>query len=116
MAEQFVLIPGRTNRQGTGLNQGKDSSDYRKEIETLVMAPVDMERLELSVDDCVRVWNSHGDVVTSCRPPKGEELPSGIVFIGYGELSSQLMGADTHGTGMPDSKGIDVFIAKAENA
>jgi formylmethanofuran dehydrogenase subunit D len=116
MAERFVLIPGRTSRQGTGLNQGKNSPEYRSEIETLVMAPVDMERLGVSPDDAVRMWNSNGEVVTSCRPPKGEELPSGIVFIGYGELSSQLMGADTHGTGMPDSKGIDVFVAKAENS
>jgi formylmethanofuran dehydrogenase subunit D len=28
----------------------------------------------------------------------------------YGDRSSRLMGGDTHGTGMPTSKGIDVRI------
>jgi len=41
---------------------------------------------------------------------KGDELPPGLLFIAYGDLSSRLMGGDTHGSGMPTSKGIDVEL------
>ena len=43
-------------------------------------------------------------------PSKGDELPEGLLFIAYGDLSSRLMGGDTHGSGMPTSKGIDVEL------
>ena len=33
-----------------------------------------------------------------------------LLFIAYGDLSSRLMGGDTHGSGMPTSKGIDVQL------
>jgi formylmethanofuran dehydrogenase subunit D len=36
-----------------------------------------------------------------------------VLFLPYGDLSSRLMGADTHGTGVPDSKGFDVYLEKA---
>jgi formylmethanofuran dehydrogenase subunit D len=32
----------------------------------------------------------------------------------YGPESSKLMDGETHGTGMPDSKGIEVEVAMAE--
>jgi len=41
-------------------------------------------------------------------------LPEGILFIGYGDASCRLMGADTHGSGMPTSKGLDVELEKIE--
>ena len=43
---------------------------------------------------------------------KGDELPPGVLFIAYGDLSSRLMGGDTHGSGMPTSKGLDVAMEK----
>ena len=43
---------------------------------------------------------------------KGDELQPGMLFISYGDKSSRLMGGETHGTGMPDSKGMDVQIEK----
>ena len=38
------------------------------------------------------------------------ELPPGLLFISYGDASSRLMGGETHGSGMPDSKGLDVTL------
>ena len=38
------------------------------------------------------------------------ELSTGLLFLSYGPMSSQLMGGDTHGTGMPDSKSFDVLL------
>jgi hypothetical protein len=38
-AESFILIPGRTSRQGTTLNESKLTGGYVEEISTLLMAP-----------------------------------------------------------------------------
>lgn len=113
MPEEFILIPGRTSRQGTSLNEGKYTETYLEEINTLQIAPQDMKRLGLSDGDQVRMWNDVGDVQVPCKTAKGDELPPGMLFISYGDKSSQLMGGETHGTGMPDSKGLDVFLERA---
>jgi formylmethanofuran dehydrogenase subunit D len=112
MAETFVLIPGRTSRQGTSLNEGKLGNEYRDEIGTLQVCPADMARLDLRDGDRVRLRSEHGQIEVPCRAAKGDELPPGILFIAYGDCSSRLMGGDTHGTGMPDSKGIEVELAR----
>lgn len=111
MAEEFILIPGRTSRQGTSLNEGKYTDEYRDEISTLKMNPADMQRLGIGPGDRVRMWNDLGDVVVRCESAK-EESPPGLLFISYGDISSRFMGADTHGSGMPDSKGMDVFVER----
>jgi formylmethanofuran dehydrogenase subunit D len=112
MPEQFILIPGRTSRQGTSLNEGKYTDEYQDEINTLQVAPQDMQRLGLSDGDNVRVWNDVGEIVVPVKTSKGDELPPGLLFISYGDKSSYLMGGETHGSGMPDSKGMDVFLEK----
>ena len=98
MAEAFILIPGRTSQQGVTLNEGKQ------------VAPEDMQRLELEDGDLVRVYNDVGEFTVPCKAARGDELPPGMLFISYGDNSSRLMGGDTHGCGMPDSKGLDVFL------
>jgi len=111
VAETFILIPGRTSRQGTSLNEGKYTEEYKEEINTLLMNPEDMTRLGLADDDVIRMWNECGDVLVVCKSGK-TELPPGLVFISYGDISCQLMAGETHGSGMPTSKGMDVFIEK----
>ena len=111
-ATQFVLIPGRSSRQGVTLNEGKYTDGYLDETSTLRMNPDDMQRMGVSTGDEVRMWNDIGEVVVPCRDAK-DECPEGLVFICYGDKSSQLMGGETHGSGMPDSKGLDVFIQPA---
>lgn len=113
MAEEFILIPGRTSTQGTTLNEGKYTDGYLKEIGTLQISSADMERLGLSDGDEVRLWNDVGEITVPCKACKGDELPPGILFISYGMWSSVLMGADTQGSGMPDSKGLDVYLEPA---
>jgi len=112
MDETFILIPGRTSRQGTTLNEGKFTADYVDETNTLFMCPDDMKRLQLVNGQRVRMRSEHGVIELPCQAAKGGELPTGLLFMPYGDLSSRLMGADTHGTGMPDSKGFDVTIEK----
>jgi formylmethanofuran dehydrogenase subunit D len=113
MPETFILIPGRTSRQGTSLNEGKLKAEYREETHTLFMAPADMKRLGLAGGDRVRLRSEQGQVELTCRPAKEGELPPGLLFLPYGDPSSRLMGGDTHGTGMPNSKGIDVELERA---
>jgi formylmethanofuran dehydrogenase subunit D len=41
---------------------------------------------------------------------KATDIPAGLVFVAYGYPVNQLVGGDTQGTGMPDSKGLDVEV------
>src|SRR5262249_26775790 len=108
----FILIPGRTSRQGTTLNEGKFSAAYVEETGTVLMSPTDMTRLALKAGDRVRLRSEQGEAVVTCQPAKAGELPPGLLFLPYGDASSRLMGGRTHGTGMPNSKGIDVSVEK----
>src|SRR5262245_1375955 len=112
MAETFILIPGRTSRQGTTLNESKLTGGYIEEISTLLIAPEDMTRLGLKNGDRVRLRSEQGQIELPCQGAKAGELPSGVLFLPYGDLSSRLMGGDTHGTGMPDSKSFDVELER----
>lgn len=113
MADSFILIPGRTARQGTTLNEGKYTDDYKDETNTLQIASEDMKRMGLADGDPVRMWNEVGSVVVPCKTAPAGELPPGLLFISYGPTSCHLMKAETHGSGMPDSKGMDVFLERA---
>lgn len=112
-AEVFILIPGRTSRQGTTLNEGKFTPGYVEEISTLLVSPEDMGRLGLKAGDRVRLRSEQGQIELPCQAAKAGELPPGVLFLPYGDLSSRLMGGDTHGTGMPDSKSFDVELERA---
>jgi formylmethanofuran dehydrogenase subunit D len=95
------------------LNEGKFCRDYLQETGAVQMAPEEMARLGLQAGDRLRLRSAHGQVEVPCQPAKAGELPPGLLFIPYGDVSSRLMGGNTHGTGMPDSKGIDVEIEVA---
>jgi formylmethanofuran dehydrogenase subunit D len=112
MAETFILIPGRTSRQGTALNEGKFTAAYVEETSTLLMCPDDMKRLGLAAGERVRLRTEQGAIELPCQAAKGGELPPGVLFLPYGNLSSRLMGGDTSGTGMPSSKSFDVELEK----
>ena len=113
MSETFILIPGRTSKQGCGISEGKFTEGYQAEINTLQVNPDDMERLELAAGDTVRLVTETGrQIDVAIKASKGDELPAGLLFIGYGDLSSKLMEGETHGSGMPTSKGFDVTMEK----
>lgn len=111
MPEKFILIPGRTSDQGCGISEGKFQEKYQTEINSLQVAPGDMQRLGLKAGDRVRLTGEEGQVVeVNVIQAKGDELPEGMLFIAYGDISSRMMGGDTHGSGMPTSKGMDVEL------
>ena len=110
MSETFILIPGRTSKQGCGISEGKFKEGYQSEINSLQVNPDDMERLGLSEGDRVRLTSEHGQIEIGIIQSPKDELPAGLLFIPYGDMSSRLMGGDTHGSGMPTSKGFDVEL------
>jgi len=114
MAETFILIPGRTSDQGCGISEGKYKEKYQQQINSLQVSPEDMERLGLEKGNRVRLTSEGGSVEVAVVPAKKGELPPGVLFIAYGDLSSRLMGGDTHGSGMPTSKGLDVELELLE--
>ncbi len=70
MPTEFILIRGRTSRQGTSLNEGKYSDGYRSEINTLLMNAQNLARLKPMVGDCVRMWNRVGEVIVPVKSGK----------------------------------------------
>jgi formylmethanofuran dehydrogenase subunit D len=110
MPEIFILIPGRTSKQGVGISEGKFKEGYQSETRTLQVAPKYMKRLGLKNDPVVRIKSDWGQIEVAVVAAKADELPTGLLFIAYGDLSSRLMGGETHGSGMPTSKGIDVEL------
>ena len=112
MSDIFILVPGRSSQQGCGINEGKFGDTYQEAISFVQMNPEDMERMEIENDESVELKSEFGSIEISVKAAKKDELPSGLLFMAYGHLSSQLMGGDTHGSGMPTSKGIDVEVRR----
>jgi formylmethanofuran dehydrogenase subunit D len=107
-SESFILIPGRSTEQGTSVGD-KSSDQYQEVTRTLRVNPADLARLGLRAGDRVRLRAGPAEIEVSCISA-GEELPSGMLFIAYGPESSKLLDGETQGTGMPDSKGIEVEL------
>jgi formylmethanofuran dehydrogenase subunit D len=104
----FLLIPGRSTEQGTSVGD-KSSPAYAEATRTLRMNPADMARLGLVEGASVRLRNARAEITVRCVSGK-DELPPGMLFIAYGPESSRLMDGETHATGMPDSKGLEVEL------
>ena len=115
MGHKMMLIPGRSSKQGTSLNQGKLKEEYQKVTSTLEMNKDDMDKMDLIDGDKVRLSNEIGETIVSCIGKKPEELSEGLLFIPYGPPSSQLMASDTAGSGMPLSKHMIVEVEKIKN-
>ena len=62
MAEPFILIPGRSAKQGCGISEGKFGESYQSETNILHVAAEDMKRLSLQNGDRVRLRSATGAV------------------------------------------------------
>jgi formylmethanofuran dehydrogenase subunit D len=116
MAETFTLIGGRSNKQGTSLCIGKLGAEYMEVTSTVEMNTDDMARLGVEEGGKLRLRSMIGETIVSCKGKKPKDLPGGLLFIAYGPNSSQLMGSDTAGTGMPISKNIEVEVEVIEKS
>ena len=107
--KRFILITGRTTKQGRSVHLGKDGKEFQEEISTLQMNAKDIEALQLQATDQVRLKTPHGSKVFKF---KKADIPQGLVFIAYGGFINSLIGSDTQATGMPNSKGIEVEVER----
>jgi formylmethanofuran dehydrogenase subunit D len=103
----LTLITGRSTEQGTGISNGKELESYRTATSVLQLNPADMERLGIQAGDLVRVKTAFGAAVVTCQPDK---LPEGMAFLAFGPASSELIGGETHASGMPDTKGFEIKL------
>lgn len=103
----FILIPGRTSKQGQQVNVGKDHPEYDVMVTTLTMSAADMQALGVTAGGSVRVRTESGEAVFRCQPGN---VPDGLLFVPYGPPTCRLMGGGTDGTGMPTSKGWEVEV------
>jgi formylmethanofuran dehydrogenase subunit D len=102
-----VFIAGRTIEQGQQEILGKHRDEYRAVVSTLQMNAEDLAQLGISPGMSVRARSEWGEAVF--QTVEGD-LPPGIAFVPYGPPTSQMMGGETLGTGMPNSRGWDVEI------
>ncbi len=106
--EEFILITGRTLKQGLALILGKESPEYIDEVSMVEMNKENMEQMGLQDGRQVRLGTEYGKITVRCR--SSTALPQGVLFMPYGPPANILIGPDTGSTGMPDSKGIEVEI------
>lgn len=104
---RFLMIPGRTSKQGVQVNVGKDHAAYEAMVTTLTMHPDDMKELGVVAGASVTVRTETGEATFTC---KDGNIPRGMLFVPYGPPTCQLMAGSTDGTGMPTSKGWDVEV------
>jgi len=104
----FLLNTGRTIKQGSYVER-KNSTAYRQEATSLHMHPVDMMDLEVDEESHVRVESDYGAVVMKVHPAVW--VFRGEVFVCLGPYANHLVSPETHGTGMPDFKGMIVDIS-----
>jgi formylmethanofuran dehydrogenase subunit D len=105
--KRFNLNASRTSKQGTLINVGKESEEYLEITNTMTMAAEDMAELGLAEGQSAVVRTEFGEATFKCQAGK---VPLGMIFVPYGPPTCKLMGGDTHGTGMPTSKGWEVEV------
>ena len=110
MKGQLILIPGRSSKQGVGLNKGKLKEEYIRVTNTLELSAEDALENGLETADIVKISNHVGETEVQVKVLKEGKLPVGYAFIPYGPPSSNLFDGETCGTGMPASKGMAIDI------
>ncbi|MFQ6079613.1 MAG: molybdopterin dinucleotide binding domain-containing protein [Thermodesulfobacteriota bacterium] len=106
-----ILISGRTLQQGTSLEVGKTSEEYFRNVAVAFMNEDDMKEIGAEEGKTVRVSTKFGSTVVLCKKSK---LDRGMIFMPFGPWTSVLIGIDTQGTGMPDSKGIEAEVSSTD--
>ena len=110
MTEQLILIPGRSSKQGVGLNKGKLKEEYIRVTTTLEISHEDAAELGLETADIVKISNHIGETEVQLKVLKEGKIPVGYAFIPYGPPSSCLFDGETCASGMPASKGMTINI------
>jgi len=110
-AKLFNLNSARSARQGSLINVGKDSEEYRNLTMSMTMCAEDMAEIGVAAGQPVLIRSEFGESQFTCEKGK---IPAGMILVPYGPPSCRLMGGDTDGTGMPTSKGLMVEVIPLE--
>lgn len=102
-----LLITVRTGRQGATMENGKLTPEYLEETSTLAINPDDFAALGMAPGQRARLKSSDGEVIVTCRSTTG---PRGLFFLPLGATANQLISGETHGSGVPDFKGLVVML------
>ncbi|EJG06959.1 MAG: molybdopterin dinucleotide binding domain-containing protein [Methanofollis liminatans] len=108
----FLFNTGRTSAQGTGLEH-KSGPEYREATSVCRMNPVDLMQLEIEAGERIRAAGPGGVVVL--RVAASDDIPQGTVFVPLGPYANAVVGGETHGTGMPDYKSVEVEIEPTDD-
>jgi formylmethanofuran dehydrogenase subunit D len=106
---KLTLITGRSTEQGIGISTGKSGSRYRSATTIVQLSASDMGRFGLHDGDTVRLRSRFGEATATCH---AEDLPEGLAFMAFGPATSQLTGDETHASGMPDGKALEVELER----
>ncbi|MDH7592834.1 MAG: molybdopterin dinucleotide binding domain-containing protein [Methanomicrobiales archaeon] len=102
---RLVFNTGRTIRQGNSV-ESKLSQEYEREVSTARLHPLDM--LELGLENGDRLLIDAGRASIVVRAEESEEVEPGTLFLPLGPYANHLISEETHCTGMPDYKSIEV--------
>jgi formylmethanofuran dehydrogenase subunit D len=103
----LILISGRSTEQGVGISAGKDQPEYQEATHVIELNPSDMQRSGLNDGTLVRIQSRYGRIDATCRR---SDIPEGLAFMAFGSACNRLVGGETHASGMPDSKHLNVVI------
>ena len=84
MKGQLILIPGRSAKQGVGLNKGKLKEEYIRVTTTLEISFEDAAELGLETADIVKISNHIGETEVQLKVLREGKIPVGYAFIPYG--------------------------------
>jgi formylmethanofuran dehydrogenase subunit D len=112
---KMILVSGRSLEQGLGKEASKFSKRYIDATTVCQIDPEDMRKLNIGDGGSVRISSQYGSVVVKAVKSKYAPHP-GVIFMAYGPWVNSLTGPETHGTGMPSFKGLEVEVEPVEVA
>jgi formylmethanofuran dehydrogenase subunit D len=78
--KRFSLNSSRTSKQGSLINVGKESEEYKALTNTMTMAAEDMAEIGLAEGQMAVVRTEFGEAEFKCAAGK---IPLGMIFVPY---------------------------------
>ncbi|MBS7610703.1 molybdopterin dinucleotide-binding protein [Candidatus Bathyarchaeota archaeon] len=112
---KMILVSGRSLEQGLGKEASKFSKRYIDVTAVCQLDPEDMSRLSIGEGESLRISSQHGSIIVKAVKSKHAPHP-GVIFMAYGPWVNNLTSPETHGTGMPSFKGLEVEVEPVKTA
>jgi formylmethanofuran dehydrogenase subunit D len=110
----ILLITGRSIIQGRGKEKGKFSDIYYQSTTLCEVDPQYLKKLKIKENENIQIKTENGSIIL--KPIESKQAPHrGIIFVSYGPIINQLTNPQTHGSGMPNLKGMPAEISTTRN-